>query len=170
MARIAYADTRSPEHAATAARIVAERGSVLNLYAMLLHSGPVAEGWLAFLTAIRQKCSLSAKDRELVIMHIAVLNEAPYEFDQHVPFAMKAGMGQGQIDALAKGDIEAFLEREQDILEYARAMTRDIRVADDVFARVRLYFSEREIVELTATIAAYNMVSRFLEALQIDHD
>jgi alkylhydroperoxidase family enzyme len=90
MARIAYADTRSPEHAATAARIVAERGSVLNLYAMLLHSGPVAEGWLAFLTAIRQKCSLSAKDRELVIMHIAVLNEAPYEFDQHVPFAMKA--------------------------------------------------------------------------------
>jgi alkylhydroperoxidase family enzyme len=49
-------------------------------------------------------------------------------------------------------------------------MTRDIRVADDVFARVRMYFSKREIVELTATIAAYNMVSRFLEALQIDHD
>jgi alkylhydroperoxidase family enzyme len=35
---------------------------------------------------------------------------------------------------------------------------------------VRPYFDEREIVELSATIAAYNLVSRFLEALQIDHD
>jgi len=30
---------------------------------------------------------------------------------------------------------------------------------------------ERQIVELTATVGAYNMVSRFLEALQIhSHD
>jgi alkylhydroperoxidase family enzyme len=35
---------------------------------------------------------------------------------------------------------------------------------------VRQYFNEREMVELTATIGAYNMVSRFLEALQVDHD
>jgi alkylhydroperoxidase family enzyme len=33
---------------------------------------------------------------------------------------------------------------------------------------VRRHFSDREVVELTATVAAYNMVSRFLEALQIE--
>jgi hypothetical protein len=45
--------------------------------------------------------------------------------------------------------------------------TREIRVPDDVFAVIRSLFDERAIVELTATVAAYNMVSRFLEALQI---
>jgi alkylhydroperoxidase family enzyme len=49
-------------------------------------------------------------------------------------------------------------------------MTRSIRVPDEVFAAVRRNFDDREIVELTATIGAYNLVSRFLEALQIDHE
>ena len=49
-------------------------------------------------------------------------------------------------------------------------MTRSIRVPDEVFAAVRRQFDDREIVELTATVGAYNLVSRFLEALQIDHD
>ena len=38
----------------------------------------------------------------------------------------------------------------------------------DVFARVREHLAEPHVVELTATIAAYNCVSRFLEALRID--
>jgi alkylhydroperoxidase family enzyme len=47
-------------------------------------------------------------------------------------------------------------------------MTRDVHVPDDVFAPVRQHFDDREITELTATIAAYNLVSRFLEALHVD--
>jgi alkylhydroperoxidase family enzyme len=39
-----------------------------------------------------------------------------------------------------------------------------------VFAAVRRSFDDREIVELTATVGAYNLVSRFLEALKIDHE
>ena len=47
-------------------------------------------------------------------------------------------------------------------------MTRDVHVPDDVFAQVREHLTERYVIELTATIAAYNCVSRFLEALRID--
>jgi len=170
MARLPYPDPKDPEVAPLRARIERERGKVLNLYGMLLHSAPVAEGWLGFLTAIRQKCSLSGHDRELVIMHIAVLNGADYEFQQHVPFALKDGITQAQIDALAKGRLEVFDQRERDVLAYCEAMTRHVRVPDAVFQAVRAHFNEREMVELTATIAAYNMVSRFLEAMQVDHD
>ena len=58
MARIPYADPNKPETKELADRIVRERGGVLHLYAMLLHSGPVAEGWLRYLTAIRHECAL----------------------------------------------------------------------------------------------------------------
>lgn len=47
-------------------------------------------------------------------------------------------------------------------------MTKQIHVADGVFDALRAHFNQRELVELTATIAAYNLVSRFLEALMVD--
>jgi alkylhydroperoxidase family enzyme len=47
-------------------------------------------------------------------------------------------------------------------------MTREIDVADTVFAGVRKHFSERQTVELTMLIAAYNMLTRFLKALRVD--
>jgi alkylhydroperoxidase family enzyme len=46
-------------------------------------------------------------------------------------------------------------------------MTRNIRVPKAIFEAVQHEFDAQMLVELTATIAAYNMVSRFLEALEI---
>ena len=172
MARIDYADLSRGEAAALADRIVAERGSVLHLYQMLLHSPPAAEGWLTYLTAIRHRCGLDGAIRELVIMRIAHLNRAPYEADQHAPIALREGLRQDQLDVLALDAIpdDRFDARERVVLAYADAMTRSVQVPDAVFQAVRPYFQDRELVELTATIAAYNMVSRFLEALQVHSD
>jgi len=39
-----------------------------------------------------------------------------------------------------------------------------------VFAELRRHFDDRELVELTATVGGYNLVSRFLEAMRIDHE
>lgn len=170
MARLSYPDQNDPAIAPLVQRIKAERGKILNLYGMLLHSPPVAEGWLAFLTAIRQKCILSGRIRELVIMRIAVINGADYEFRAHAPFALDEGFSQAQIDALREGSAELFDDRERAALAYSESMTREVHVPDAVFDAVKIHFSERELVELTATIAAYNLVSRFLEALQVDHE
>lgn len=170
MARIAYPDLHQPALAPVVERIVAERGHVLKLYEMLLHSPPVAAGWLTFLTAIRQQCNLSGRIRELVILRVAVINGAEYEFRAHIPFALKEGFSQGQIDAVREGTFESFDAAERAALAYSESITRDVQVPDAVFEAVRLHFNERELVELSATIAAYNLVSRFLEALQVDHD
>jgi alkylhydroperoxidase family enzyme len=170
MARISYPNPGDPEIAPLVERIKSERGKLLNLYGMLLHSPPLAEGWLAFLTAIRQKCSLSGRIRELVIMRVAVINDADYEFRAHTPFALKEGISQLQIDALREGKFDVFDAPERSVLAYCDSMTREVHVPDAVFEAVRMHFNERELVELSATIAAYNLVSRFLEALQIDHE
>lgn len=172
MARLPYADLSRCDVAPLVERIVAERGSVLHLYQMLLHSPPVAGGWLAYLTAIRQQSTLDGALRELVIMRVAVLNGASYEADQHAPIARREGVSQAQLDALADlADSDAFTARERAALAYTDAMTRHVQVPDAVFAALRTHFDDRHVVELTATVAAYNMVSRFLEALQIhSHD
>jgi alkylhydroperoxidase family enzyme len=46
-----------------------------------------------------------------------------------------------------------------------------VQVPAAAVAAVRRFLNEREVVELVATVGAYNMVSRFLEALEIhSHD
>ena len=46
-------------------------------------------------------------------------------------------------------------------------MTLDVKVSDDVFAQLRRHFDTTQIVELTAAMATYNMVARFLVALGV---
>lgn len=173
MARIPYADElANPLPADLVEHIKRERGGkLLNLYRMLLHSPPVTKGWLGMFTAIRQQAALAGRYRELAILRVAVINGADYEFTQHVPFALKEGCTEAQLESMRNGSTpEEFDDRDRAVIEYAEAMTRQIRVPDELFQRIRQGFSEREVVELTATVAGYNMVSRFLEALQIDHE
>jgi alkylhydroperoxidase family enzyme len=171
MARIDYPDASDAALAPLIDRIRTERGGkLLNLYRMLLHSPPFALGWLNFFTAVRQQGRLDARYRELAILRIAVLNDADYEFTQHIPHALKAGCSEAQIQAV-KHDRESavFDDRERAVLAYADAMTRDVEVPDATFDRIRAIFDERDVLELSVTIGGYNMVSRVLVALRIDH-
>jgi 4-carboxymuconolactone decarboxylase len=161
------APNSSPAMSEAEAQIIQSRGHVSPLYQLLLHSPAIASGWEALLTAIRRRSALAPSLRELVILRIAVLNKAPYEFAAHTPIAREAGLSDAKILALGGSSLEAFDARERLVLEYCDVMTRDIHVPDELFARVSQALDATGIVELTATIAAYNMVSRFLEALHV---
>lgn len=171
MARLAYPNIERPELQPLVAEITAARGSLLHLYRMLLHSPAIAEGWLHLLSAVRNGCSLPGAFRELIIMRVAVLNGAPYEADQHRHIALAEGVSLVQLDALQGWeDSVLFDPKERALLALTDAMTRHVQVADGVFNEARKWFDEAVVVEIVTTIAAYNMVSRVLEALQIHSD
>ncbi|MNV45785.1 Carboxymuconolactone decarboxylase family protein [compost metagenome] len=161
------------ELATLEARIAAARGRISPLYQVLLNSPAVVEGWEAMLTAIRQKTSLAPRLRELIILRVATLNNAPYEFEAHVPHALAGGMPQEVVDALrgnpAPDAVQGLAPGEAEVLALTDAMTRDIEVPDAVFAPLRERYDDTQLVELAATVGAYNMVSRFLVALRVGH-
>lgn len=154
-------------------RILAERGRISPLYQVLLNSPVLAEGWEQLLSAVRNRSSVPDHIRELVILRIAVLNKAPYEFAAHRSHAERAGVTAAQMDALQRAPVgccaEAFSNKERDVLALTDTMTTKIEVADAEFDAAMRYFNPCEQVELVATIAAYNMVSRFLSAFRIGH-
>ena len=130
----------------------------------------LAAGWEAMLTAVRNKSSVPADFRELMILRVAVVNRAPYEFDAHVPHAQKAGVSDAKIAAVRETVLgSVFTESEAMVLELADTMTRNIDVPEALMDRLKAKFDARGVVETVATVAAYNMVSRFLVALQIGH-
>ena len=159
-----------PELAEIEKKIIEERGRISPLYQTLLNAPEIAQGWEALLTAIRNRNSLSPAIREMIILRVAILNRADYEFDAHEPHALKAGVSPEKIAAIREVKLPPiFTEQEMLILNLTDVMTKDIQVPDELFDKVKPHFNDTQKLELVATIAAYNMVSRLLNALHVGH-
>ena len=159
-----------PELAEIEKKIIEERGRISPLYQTLLNAPEIAQGWEALLTAIRNRNSLSPAIREMIILRVAILNRADYEFDAHEPHALKAGVSPEKISAIRKIELPPiFTEQEMLVLNLTDVMTKEIQVSDELFDKVKPHFNDTQRLELVATIAAYNMVSRLLNALHVGH-
>ena len=165
------------EDAAIVQRVKDRRGGkLIALDKTLLHASAVANGWNSFLGAIRTQTSLPGSVRELTICRVAVLNKAWYEWDQHRPILEQTGVLSAEaVESLKERptsggrDVRAgrFDDKHLAVLEYTDAMTLGCIVPEPVFAQLKRFFNEKEVVEITSTIAAYNCVSRFLVALDV---
>jgi alkylhydroperoxidase family enzyme len=151
--------TTTEVEAAIVARVAARRHPrpLQPLDLTLLHSLPVADGWNSFLGAVRTQTTLSDDIREIAISRVAVLNGALYEWEHHAPLARKGGVSEEGIKVLgmggeATGDQKALSERQWAVVRYTDAMTRGIRVSDEVFGELKKHFNDREVVEITATV------------------
>jgi alkylhydroperoxidase family enzyme len=175
--------TTDPEEARIVSAIEARRAPrpLQPLDLTLLHSPPVADGWNSFLGAIRTRTSLPQDIRELAISRVAVVNRAWYEWSHHAPLAVAGGVREELMEKVKvpqalglegvegeeegrKGK-EGFEDRQWLALVYTDEMTRNVQVREETFDALKRVFSEKEVVELTATVACYNCVSRFLVAL-----
>lgn len=148
-------------------------GRLLNLDRMLLHSPVFAEGWNGLLARVRGGLCLDARLRELAICAVARLNHAPYEWDQHAGEWRSAGASEAQLAALSEPPLgweadAAFDARERMVLALCRRMTEQVAVPPALLAEVENRLGRQACVELVGTVAAYNMVSRFLVALGVD--
>jgi 4-carboxymuconolactone decarboxylase len=172
MARVPLIDeSTNPELFALVAKLRAgRRGELINVYRLLLHSPALAESWFEHSNAVRWKTDLDGRLRELVIVRIALVQNSEYIYKQHVPaLTTPEGITEADCAALSHWRLaQNFSERERAALAYAETMTRDVDVPDAVFNEVARHFNERQIVELTVLIGAYNMNTRVLKALQVD--
>jgi alkylhydroperoxidase family enzyme len=167
-----WTESLAPRSRELVAAIEARRGgTLLNLDRMLLWSEPLARGWNTYLRSIRTELALSPFLRELAICVVARLTGAQYEYHHHAPELKKAGATDAQLAALddpvAAASSPLYDELQRAVIRFATASTREVTIPDAVFDGLKQGLSSPEIVELVATTATYNMVARFLVALQI---
>ena len=172
MARVPLLEeTDHPELAEAVAKIKGARGGrLINIYRLMLHSPALANAWFELNQAVRYGTEIDGQSRELAVIRVAILNDVEYVQRAHGPaYALKEGLTPEQVAALANWQASnLFSDQQRALLAYTDAMTRDIEVPDAVFADVRKHFSERQTVELTMLIGAYNMLTRVLKALRVD--
>lgn len=82
------------------ARIAARRRPrpLIPLDLTLLHSPPVANGYHAFVSALRTETIVPAALLELAVCRVAILTTAVYEWNIHAALALKAGLSRDALE------------------------------------------------------------------------
>ncbi|GAB3569266.1 carboxymuconolactone decarboxylase family protein [Spelaeicoccus albus] len=143
-------------------------GELIGIDRVLLRSAPLATGWNGLLGRVRAEFVLDLELRELIMLRVAALNGADFEWGVHYPAYLDAGGTDEKSEALKQSEIaELFNEKEHALLTLTDQSTRQVRVDAAVVENLKDLFGEQQTVEAVATVAAYNMVSRFLVALAI---
>ncbi|KAH7091370.1 Intradiol ring-cleavage dioxygenase [Paraphoma chrysanthemicola] len=173
--RVPYAPSEPPnEEARPIYERIAERRKprpLIPLDLALLHNPSVADGWNSFIGAIRTKTSVPEALKELAISRVAVLNKAVHEWDVHAGLALKAGVTKETLQAVFDSPVNGrgwkrndwgsgvLGEQEKAVLVYTDQMTIGVEVEDETSEALGKFLDDKQVVELTATVAAYNAVT-----------
>jgi AhpD family alkylhydroperoxidase len=173
MARLAPAAPRGLDPIRRLAYAAAKRmyGRTLEPTQAIAHHRPLLVGYGALsLAAERFSNTVEQRLKLLAMLRAAQLVGCEWCLDFGSKLAQDAGRSEQDLRELsAWRESERFDPLERLVLEYADAMTRTpVEVSDELFARLRAEFDERQIVELTLAIALENLYSRSNWALGIE--
>lgn len=137
--------------------------------AVLAHVPPALDHLCRMLMELKSRQAVPWRYIELAIVVVSKLNACAYCVASHSPVLEVQGMSAAAVAQLPGTDHRDLDEIDRLVIEYAVLVTQDSgRIRDGVFERLRLHFSEAQIVELTLRIALTGFFNRFNDALQID--
>jgi uncharacterized peroxidase-related enzyme len=144
---------------------------IVNLYKAVANSPKVVLNFIRLGNSIIARMELPPKQRELVILRVARLNNCEYEWAGHTALALEIGVSQQQINAIADWQNSSeFSDAERAILQYTDEVTQNVSVTDQTFSTLRKFLNEQAIVEVTLTAGFYGMLARVLVPLQVEPD
>jgi AhpD family alkylhydroperoxidase len=137
--------------------------------AVLAHVPPALDHLCRMLMELKARKAVPWRYIELSIVVASKLNACAYCVAHHSPVLEIEGLSAAAIAQLPNTDHPDLDEVDRLVIEYATLVTQNApRIRDGVFERLRLHFSEAQIVELTLRIALTGFFNRFNDALQID--
>ena len=97
---------------------------------------------------------------ETAILVVASHWAQDYEWNTHAPNALKAGLTQPMIDAIAAKKPPMFATVEQSLAhDVAREILETRKVAPETYARASTVFGEAQMVELAAVVGWYTSLA-----------
>lgn len=145
-------------------------GPFRNQAAVMAHVPIAAKHLMQMLMELKRARAINWRYVELAIVVTSKLNACHYCVAHHTKPLKVEGLSQEAIDMLPEFHRE-LNDVDRLVVDYTIAVTKNAqRVPQTMFDRLRMRFSEAEIVELTMRIALCGFFNRFNDALQIDDE
>lgn len=166
MARLPYLDKTdlSPEHRDLLAREI-------TLFKLMVNSPNAARAFQGLGGYIRHKSRLDPRLREIAILAVGWITQAPYEWSHHVKIGQEFGVSEDDIRALiaeCEGRPNVLEPAAKLTIKAAREMTEKLAISDATFTELKKQFDNERLTDLVITMAFYNAVVRFLGSMQVD--
>lgn len=139
------------------------RGGARGPFPALLRSPELADRAAKLGEFLRYNTSLPPRLSEMAILITARAWTAQYEWFAHAPLAIKGGLSEEIVAAIAeRRRPEGMQPDEAALYEFCTELHRDHRVSDATYGRALELFGERGIVEIIGLSGYYVMVAMTL--------
>lgn len=158
----------APEHQRVADAVLKIYGNLRGPWTMLLHSPKLTEKLVQLTPFFWHESIVEGKLRSVGILAAVRERDAAYVWAAQVGMARKNGVREEFIDLLrAKGDPGKLPVPERDIVNYVRQLSRSNRVEQATFDALKNRFGTQWLVELTATVGYFGLVSGMANAFEV---
>ena len=145
-------------------------GEVVNIFRVLMQNPKLARSWSRFAGYILGGQSLPARDREILILRIGWLNQAAYEWEQHVRIGKAAGLSDEEIDRISKGPKAGWNKHEAALVQAADDLFENSVVAEETWKQLSERYNTEQMMDAVFTVGQYNLVSWALNSFGVPLD
>ncbi len=145
-------------------------GRDLNLFKVLMHHPDLVRRWTVFAGHVLRKQTLPARERELLILRIGWLNQAEYEWAQHVEIAKREGISESEIERVKQGPAGAWSVDDALLMQAVDDLYENSVVAEATWNALAGKYSIEQMIDLVFTIGQYNLVSWALNSFGVPLD
>lgn len=147
-------------------------GRVITPMKVVYARAPKSLGMMSRIAKFMEKgMRLKAPLRLLLQTHTARINDCHFCVDIGRAIALRSHLDVSKLDALERTiDDPVFTEAERAALAYVDEVTRNTRVSDETFERLRQHYTDDEIVEITLLNAVENFYNLVNRPLNIESD
>lgn len=180
LVRLIEPETADPSARATLESGRAQYGAVLNTWRALLHRPSIFNAYLPYLRAVLGPGQVEPRIKDLAAITVAIANHCRYSASHRVQAGRADGLTDGELDSLARGQLDGFSGEEQLAIRFAQeltmappaidATTNPQAIEPQLLAALAEAFDEAQIVELTATVALWNALTRFHRVMDLPLD
>jgi 4-carboxymuconolactone decarboxylase len=145
-------------------------GRDLNIFRVLMNHPQLTRRWAVFAAHVLHKQTLPPRERELLILRIGWLNQAEYEWAQHVEIAKRSGISEAEIERVKKGPDAGWPVFEAALLQAADDLHDNSVVSDQTWKILAGKLSTQQMMDVVFTIGQYNLVSWALNSFGVPLD
>ena len=113
-------------------------------------------------------CEMSVRDRELAILRVAWLSQAPFEWGAHVKIAKRNGVSSREIQSVIEGSAAAdWSDHDRAILQAVEELHFDSMICDDTWIALQAFYSDKKLIELLILVGQYKTVAYYQNSLRL---
>jgi 4-carboxymuconolactone decarboxylase len=140
-----------------------DSGALRGPFNAMLLSPPVGEAEQMLGAAIRYQTLLTARQRELAILCVAVFRRSGFEWRAHVAVGRGIGLSDEELAALRAGEPVGADEQERATVAYARNLVATWDTNNELYDTAVSLLGERHVFELTALVGYYSTLALQLQ-------